>query len=139
MNPMPFAAILKNKWLWIIIAILMVVWLVGPHVANAIRRLRTPDRGNYQGQAAPNAADRARIEQMATDMRTELYGIPSWGGRDDVAERILAMNDTEIRYLATYYRQIAEGNRLIDDVQGEWSWTGDTKQRLISKLLQLNA
>lgn len=138
MNPVALT-IFRSKWFWIIVVVVLAIWLIGPRVTQAIRRIRTPDLGNYQGHAGLNAADKARVEALATEMREEIYGAPSWGGRDDVAQRILAMNDTEIRYLATFYRQLAEGNRLIDDVSAEWSWRGNIKDRLIAKLLQLNA
>lgn len=131
--------ILKSKWFWITVVVLIAIWLIYPRLRAAIRNVRTPDLGNYAGQQPLNAADKARIEALAADTREEFYGMPSWGGRDEVATRILAMNDREIRYLAEFYKQIADGNSLLSDVESEWSWTGDLKQRLIAKLLQLNA
>lgn len=130
--------ILRSKWLWITVLVLLAIWLLGPRIQNALRRVRMPDRGNYAGQAQPNAADRARLEALAARMREEIYTVLGWDEREDVAGQLLAVNDTELRYLAQFYKQIADGNSLLTDVQNEWGWFGPNKQLLIARLLQLN-
>jgi hypothetical protein len=135
----PVPAFLKSKWFWLVVALLLLVWLVYPRVKNAVRTIRTPDRGNYQGQSAPNAADRARIEAIAVDLREEIYTTFGWDNREQVAGRALALNDTEFKYMAEFYKQIADGSTLLEDVQDEWTWTGPNKQALIAKILQVKA
>lgn len=135
----PLMPVFKSKWFWIIVVVLLAIWLLGPKVKAFIHRLRTPDLGNYQGQSAPNSADVARIQALAAELRQELYNFIGWDNREEVAAKVLAMNDTEIKYLANYWPQITQGNTLLADVQDEWSWTGPNKQKLIAKLLQLNA
>lgn len=138
----PAATIAKNifssRIFWLLVIVLLAVWLLGPRMKEFIRKLRTPDRGNYAGQAAPNAADQARLQELARRMREEIYTVLGWDERDIVAQQILAINDTELRYLAEFYAQIAQGNSLREDIEGEWSWNGEDKQRLIARLLQLN-
>lgn len=129
--------VLRSPWTWIVLAIVAAL-IAAKHGRRWWQRLTTVDRGNYEGHSQPNAADRARLEALATRMREEIYTMLGWDEREEVAGQILATNDTEVRYIARYYQQIAGGNSLVSDIQGEWSWTGPNKQRLIAKLLQLN-
>lgn len=144
MNPLNITSVLTSRTFWIIVILAVLSFVVYRNWNRWISKLTSRDRGNYDGQSAPNAADRARIEAVATEIRSAIYGLPVSSSpvngdlRDRAAEKVLAMNDTEVRYLAGYYAQIAQGNSLLSDAQSEYTWWGDVKQRLIAKLLQLN-
>lgn len=142
MIPLQATKILTSRTFWVVVIVLVLAFIVYRNWNRWVSRLTARDQGNYSGQSAPNEADKARIQQVASELRSVFYGLLpftiSGDPRDRAAEKVLAMNDSDVRYLANYYEQIAEGNSLLSDVQSEYTWYGDVKQKLIAKLLQIN-
>lgn len=137
--------ILTNKWLFIAIGVIIAILVLRRHGKRWWTQATRTDRGNYAGQEAVrnNPARQAELDQMARDAQTAMHtvlivGGTTWTGREAVLERLLALNDTELRYVAQFYRSINEsGNSLRVDVQGEWMPFTNVDERLVARLNQL--
>lgn len=128
-------AVLRSPWPWIVLAIIAAAILHrnGKRWWYNLTRL---DRGNYEGHQL-NAADRARVEGIARELHR---GINSWtnAGRTQAISRALALNDTELKYLADFYASINAGGTLLTVLDNEWTLP-DAGQELIARLIQIGA
>jgi len=128
-----------SKWTWIILILVLVLLFGRGPIRRLMARLRRVDRGNYDTRLTQDNPRTAFLETLAEDLYAAIDGLPAWSDkRPALFERALTINDTELRYLAQYYRQISGGNSLRTDVNGEWSVIGDSRQRLVARLLKLN-
>jgi len=132
-------AILSSKWTWIIGAVLVAAYVLNKNGARWWVSLTRKDKGNYEGQEAvqSNPARQAQLEQMAQNAFSAINGIPGFD-RDGMLLPLLSLNDTELRYVATFYEHNVQpdGDSLKEDLQDEWL-LGDTGDKLIAKLTQL--
>lgn len=132
------AKVLASPWFWLVVA-LVVILIVRKHGNRWWQRLATVDKGNYGGHQGMNQADKARVEQLAHDLFSAIDGLPAWSDRrPTLFATALGLNDTELRYLGTFYPQLAKGRALSEDVAGEWvPGYGSTKNQLIARLRQI--
>lgn len=134
-----------GKWqTWVILAAIVCAWLVYRNGRRWWAQLTNRDRGNYAGQSqvSANPAREAELEQMAQDVfvalnSTLMLGGVTATGREWTLERLLALNDTEIRWVAKRYAALAQGRSLRGDLENEWMPFSDVDERLIAKLQQL--
>lgn len=128
-------AVLRSPWPWILLAIIAAAFLY----RNGTRwwyNITRVDRGNYEGHQL-NAADRVRVEAIARELHRS---INSWtnAGRTQAINRALALNDTELKYLADFYASINAGGTLLTVLDNEWTLP-DAGQELIARLIQIGA
>lgn len=130
--------LLKNKWVWIALAVLVTAIMLRKNGARWWSKLMATDRGNYEGQTGLNEAEKASIEELAHALRTEINNTDLFGNeRELLAAQALGLNDTALRYLAEFYADINEGTPMIEALNGEW-FKSDAEEELIGRLDQLN-
>jgi len=109
-------------------------------------QLTRTDAGNYSGQTPveSNPDRKAELNQLARDTFTAIHSTLFLGGvtptgREWQLEKLLQLNDTELRYVAQYYQDHVnqDGTSLRQDITDEWMPMSDVKPRLIAKLTQL--
>lgn len=136
----PTAAIFKNKWFWIILVLLIIAVVVYKNGGRWLQKLRNRDRGSYagQGNVNDNPQRKAELEQLTRDLYTAMDGLPAWNDvRPELFERALGANDTELRHIADFYKQLSNGESLSTAVSSEWV-IGDAGTRLVARLRTLN-
>lgn len=130
--------VLKSPWFWICVAI-VVAFIVRANWNRWWGQLTRTDRGNYD-QDARNA----ELQQMARDAYTVINATLIFGGvtptgREATLEKLLHVNDSELRYIADFYKDInADGTSLSEDLTNEAMPFSNVKDQLLSKLTQLN-
>lgn len=75
------------------------------------------------------------IEDLARDLMAAIYSFNTWNERETYMGEALQLTDQELRYLNTFYNQIAD-NDLLEDVEGEWM-ASDVNERLAARLREL--
>lgn len=141
MNPAAIGMkVLKSKWTWIVILVIILLIVARPAFAKAWASLMRKDLGNYnQDLNDQNNTRLLVLQQLAESIVAATNGLPSFQDeRPELFREALAINDTELKYLATYYKQISGGESLRTTVEGEWSTIGDTDERLVARLLKLD-
>jgi hypothetical protein len=131
--------VLTSKWTWIILILILIILFSRGPIKRLIAKLQRTDRGNYDTWLNTENPRTAELEQLGEDLYAAIDGAPGWSDtRPELFNKALAINDTELRYVANYYQQISGGESLRDAVDGEWSVLGDSRQRLVAALLKLN-
>ena len=138
--------ILRN-WKPIVVALLVLIaiYLVNKHGRRWWANITRRDLGNYAGQepVRDNTARQAELQQMAHDALAAMHtvilvGGATYTGREAMLERLLQLNDTELRYVATFYASINEdGTSLKQDVDDEYMPFSSIDEELVGKLNQL--
>lgn len=118
------------------------------------QQLTKQDKGHYAdltsfaevqaGKEQANAARQAQLEKMAQDTFTALNSTLFLGGvtatgREYQLELLMALNDSELRYVAQFYEHNASstGQSLKQDLDDEFMPATDVDERLIARLNQL--
>jgi hypothetical protein len=136
--------VLTSKWTWIILILILIILLSRGPIKRLLAKLQRTDLGNYitlPGEAQLNDTNprTAELQELGEDLFAAIDGAPGWSDtRPELFKKALAINDTELRYVANYYKQISGGESLREAVDGEWSVLGDSRQRLVAALLKLN-
>jgi hypothetical protein len=131
--------VLTSKWTWIILVLILIILFARGPIKRLIAKLQRTDRGNYDTRLNTENPRTAELEQLGEDLFAAIDGAPGWSDtRPELFEKALAINDTELRYVANYYKQISGGESLREAVDGEWTVLGDSRQRLVAALLKLN-
>ena len=146
MNPATIATnVLKSKWTWIAIAILLLWVFARPAMASAWAKLMRRDLGNYnqipgtEPLTNPYNPRIATLQQLAEELFAAMNGLPSFfDQRPELFAQANAINDTELKYLADYYKQVSGGETLRTAVANEWSALGDSGDLLVARLLKLD-
>lgn len=134
--------VLTNRKVLIGVGIIILVLIVWKNYARWIAALKRRDQGEYD-PLAQNSVRQAELKAMANDVHTALHSIiifggVTWSGREAIIERLLTINDAELRFVATYYQdQLNQGTSLAADLQDEM-WTGTPTQQVLSRLSELN-
>lgn len=135
---------LKSPWPWVIIALILGL-AVYRNGRRWIQQLTRVDRGNYAGQEAvgSNPVREGELQKMAQEAYqvihgTLVFGGITWTGRTYILERLLQLNDTELRYVAEFYASSVNpgGESLRQDITDEWG-LGQVGTQLEAKLAQL--
>ena len=133
------ANIAANKWTWIILICILIILLSRGTIKRLLAQLQRTDLGNYDTRLTDANPRTAELHTLAEDLFAAMDGLPAWNDeRPELFEKALAINDTELRFMAQYYKQISGGNSLRSDVAGEWGMIGDSGARLQARLLKLN-
>jgi hypothetical protein len=131
--------VLTSKWTWIVLVLILIILFSRGPIKRLIAKLQRIDRGNYDTRLNDNNPRTAELQKLTEDLYAAIDGAPGWNDtRPELFRQALAINDTELRYVANYYKQISGGESLRDAVNGEWSVLGDSRQRLVAALLKLN-
>lgn len=136
-------SILRNKWFWVLLAAVVVLLLVRANW-NRIKALFTRDFGNYdEGFVTPTGsgqevdARQRELEALAQTTYAAIHGTPGAFGASHV-DVLKALNDTELKFTATYYRQaITRGTKLSVDIDDEVLPFTD-EESLVARLQAMN-
>lgn len=139
------AAQLAARWeTWTVLILALVAWVIYRNGRRWWQQLTRRDEGNYQGQApvASNPVREAELTKIAQDTYTALNSVLMIGGvtatgREWQLTQVLTLNDTELRWVAKRYEQLANGSTLRRDLENEWMPFSDVDDRLIARLNQL--
>lgn len=134
----------------IAIVILFIVW----KYQARIKQFFTRDRGDYsigigstettQATNAEVAARKKYIEDLATSINASINGLALNYYGLEITDRIelfklaLALNDSELKYLATYYSVISKDETLYQAIDGEWLYFNNEDDNLLARLSKLN-
>lgn len=133
---------------------LILIVLVWKNGKRWWQQLTKQDKGHYAdltsfaevqaGKEQANAARQAQLEKMAQDTFTALNSTLFLGGvtatgREYQLELLMALNDSELRYVAQFYEHNASstGQSLRQDIEDEFMPATDVDERLIARLNQL--
>ena len=136
------------------LVLIYIIWRNGARWWDEITRR---DRGNYEGQPsvtggtpatpgnpAGSPARQAELEKFARDTYAVLNSTLFLGGvtatgREFQLELLNALNDTELKYVATFYEHNVntEGTSLRQDIEDEIMPATDIDERLIARLVQM--
>lgn len=114
-----------------IIGLVLLVGLILWASRKRIAALFAPDLGDTD---AINDRE-LQLQDLARDLMAAIYSFNTWNERENTMGEALLLSDQELRYLNTFYNQIAE-NDLLEDVEGEWM-ASDVNERLAARLRQL--
>lgn len=128
-------ALLRNKWLWIALGVLVVFLIVRKNWPRW-SRLWKPDYGRDIQQAGLTDQRKAELETLARSLYADSE---SWGtAEDDLWSTAAQLNDAELRYLAQFYENVvANGEMLATHLEDLWTLDGTIKNNLIARLRTL--
>ncbi len=138
----------------VVLILVYIIWRNGKSWWDAITR---QDKGNYEGQPpvtggvpstpgnpAGSPARQAELEKFARDTYAALNSTLFFGGvtatgREFQLELLNALNDTELKYVATFYEHNVNenGTSLRQDIDDEVMPATDIDERLIARLVQM--
>lgn len=124
--------LVRSRWFWVAVAVtiaLLLLWKYWSHVAAWFRR----DLGNYdEGRVVPDE----QLRSMARSLFAAVIGFG--GGVSDKLEQLSALNDSDLRYLATFYKSLTtDGASLKEHIDDEWMPHTDLDDTLIARLNQM--
>lgn len=133
--------LLKKPSTWVVIVAIVLAVTVWRNGRRWWQQLTRRDQGNYAGQPSvpSNPARQGELQQLARDTYTVINSVSNPFERERVLERVVALNDTELRYVAKFYQSsISESAKsLREDVLSEWMPFTDVDERLVTRLNQL--
>jgi len=129
-----------GHWLfWVIVAVVaaIVIWKVRKKAGTWWRNLKATNTADTSGQSM-NAQDVARVKRIAQDLATELP--KGWNYDSDrqaaAVQQALALNATDLIFLAKEYRTYRDGTTLLEDLDNE-TFNTDEERRLMARLNEI--
>ncbi len=124
--------ILKSKWFWIGLGILIILIIVVNQWSNIrgwIKRKTqkqdidlTPDEKILvaEGKKPLTDAKEAYLKSLAQLLHSDIYDTPITGHNSDLYIETNGLSDTELRFMSEYYRKyITKGEYLATDIDNE--------------------
>jgi hypothetical protein len=124
--------LLRNKWFWIALAVLVAILLAHKYWGE-ITGFFKPDRTDYTDEPKLTDADKSRLDTLAADLYAEIDGINIIGMPRPRYDEACGLADRELKYLATVYPHYSAGESLKVAVTDE-GIIGDTDNKLIARL-----
>lgn len=131
-------AIFKNKWFWIIVASIVIL-LIFRRNWSRIKSTFQRDFGNY-GDYKINEEDEARLRELAENLYQQINSSFSLGidKRAKYMTDAMALTDTELKYLARYYRTaLTKGTCLYKEIDDEWMPIDSVDEDLMARLAKI--
>lgn len=134
--------LLVNPATWVVVALLIIVFVFWRNGRRWWANLTRQDRGNYAGQnrVQSNPAREAELQAMAREAYRVMHILIVTGDqRERALADLLALNDTELRYVAVFYKNSVnpEGVSMRQDIDDEWMPFTDVDEKLIARLTQM--
>ena len=125
--------LVKNKWFWIGLAALIVIFYLWRNWDKIKSRL-----GRVRGDFQPSGISEKRQGELEK-LAEELHGENTDNKGDFIATcKIIKLNDSEIDYVARYYEDaITRGTSLHEDTDDRWGAFTDCDEDLMSILSRL--
>lgn len=128
--------IVKNKWFWTVVVVLVILFILWKFQAD-IKRLFRRDVTDYSTDPPLTDERKAELDQLTQELFAEIDGVNLNPWRRPVLERVSKLNNTELRYLARRYPSYSDGESLKDAIDKE-GIPGDIDAKLISRLNAMN-
>ena len=134
-------SILQSRWFWftaLAILLALIAWHYWSDVTAWVNKLFQKSYGHEDEDPELSDADKRALEVLAQDTAAAIYSVGGIGiGSID---KLLALNDRSLKYLANYYRHgLTRGTTLYQDLDDEVMWTmfTDKDDRLLARLKAL--
>jgi hypothetical protein len=131
--------ILSNKYTWIIIAIIIILYLLNKNWYR-IKSLWQPRDIDLETGESLNIPQQRKleIEAIARLLYTDIYDTPFTGHTVSVYEQALTLTDNELLYLSKYYkRNLTQGSWLWTDINNEVFAFTDVNTKLQLRLSKI--
>lgn len=141
---------LSSRWFWYAVAAILVLLLLRKYWPR-IKGYFARDFGNYtEGFLPPGSTGTgpapagndpvsARQEELRAIARSTYEAIQGAGFQTEAIEALSLLNDTELRYVAEFYRDaLTRGTSLSEDIDNEWMWDTDVDDTVIARLRTLS-
>lgn len=146
-------AIIKSRYFVYGVIAVVIIFILWKYQAR-IKAFFTADKGDYskgigdtdttQASPAEVAARKKYIEDLAISINAAINGLALNYYGLEITDRIelfklaLALNDSELKYLANYYNVISKNETLYQAIDGEWLFFNNEDDLLLAKLSKLN-
>lgn len=130
--------ILKNKWFWTVV-VLIILLLVLRRNWSRIKNLFQRDFGDY-GDYKIDKEAKTRLQELAENLYSQIYSNFSVGidKRSKYMTDAMALTDTELKWLARYYRTaLTKGTCLFKDIDEEWMPVDSVDEELMARLAKI--
>lgn len=130
--------ILKNKWFWIIIGSIIILLIVRRNWSK-ITSVFQRDFGDY-GDYKIDKEAKTRLQELAENLYSQIYSNFSVGidKRSKYMTDAMALTDTELKWLARYYRTaLTKGTCLFKDIDEEWMPVDSVDEELMARLAKI--
>lgn len=144
---------LKSKYFLYGLATVIVIFIIWKYNAR-IKQFFSRDNGDYSKGIGDTettkatqeevAARKKYIENLAMSINAAINGLSiniyGWEITDriELFKLALALNDSELKYLANYYSIISKDETLYQAIDGEWLFLYNEDDKLLARLSKLN-
>ena len=107
--------VLKSKWFWIGLAILIVLIILHKNfdiISDKVKVWFKQTHGDF-GECSLTANDKTTIESIAKQLREKIYGNFIAEDRETILDTCNSLNDCQFKYLINYYNKYL-GNAYED-------------------------
>ncbi len=105
--------ILKNKWFWILVALIVLLLLLRKYWTFVKRYFQPLDVSDPTQQGADQ-----KYKDIAQELRNDIEGI-SLTHSDAPYEAAYKLNNDELYKVAAHYKKLSGGDSLYEDIKGE--------------------
>lgn len=123
---------LRSKWTWIVLAIIVALLLLRKYWPRITAYFR-PDRADYSQDPPLTDEEKPSLRQLAEDVFAEFDGVTT---STKEFERLLALDNTRLRYVAEQFRIVSGGEPLREAIDAEWI-AGDDDSTIIARLYRM--
>lgn len=131
-------SIFASRWFWFtVLALLLalVAWKYGKDIAAWAKKLFQRSYGSEGTDPELTEGDKRALEALAQDTYDAIYSVGGMG--EGSLNKLLALNDRSLIYLAEYYKKaLTRGNTLYQDIDDEVVWTAftDADEKIMARL-----
>lgn len=130
-----FGRLFRSKTFWLVFFIIVVLWIIWRN-QDRIKQFFGRTRADFQPGSITEGR-KSELEALANDAYNAIYGV--FGDTGDTLERVNALNDNELVYLAKFYKKaLTKGSSLYKDVDDEFMPWDKVDEQLMGRLSQLN-
>ena len=128
----------KYKKEIIITLIVLIVFFIIRKNWWKISKFFQPPNVDLQPDESLSEGRMRELEILAEDLKKDIYSTPITGHNYSLYASADALRDTELIYLAQYYKNnLTEGNSLYSDIESQWYTWGDEASELQSHLSKI--
>lgn len=121
--------LMRNKWFWIILAILIVLLIIR-RKSEVWKDKLAPVSGDFQSGGISEGRKK-ELETLAQNVYDEING----GWVTNYMYDLLPINDNELTYLAKHYKKYLSRNEsLYTQIDNEWMWGMDIDEKIMTRL-----
>lgn len=134
-------SILQSRWFWFTVMALLlalVAWKYGKDIVAAVEKFFQKSYGHEGDDPQLSDGDKRALEALAQSTYDAIYSLGGMGTGS--CDKLLALNDRALKYLAGYYKKaLTRGKSLYQDIDDEVLWTmfTDKDEQIMGRLKAL--